>query len=301
MAQQRTVHNLRSIAMSSLQAWMSRYEDQLTLVHLAGARGTQNTTDWVVPLATDSEFADITVNTVLAPTKNRQFYANDATGPADLATTDCLTLQDVERVIAAIRESAVPLQGIKIKGDERAWNDPLWCLFVTERQWVYMKARTNDKMWREAAQNAFERKAPGVKHPLFDSYEAIMWSGVLIKRMQRYAIRFAAGDAVKYDSGTTTYTESSANAAVAMDRAILVGAQALAKAFGKSQKSEYFYDWSELEEDHGNVIETVAAGMGGTAKVRFNVDGTDTDMGVAVIDSYAPAPNSAAGFALLAS
>ena len=32
-----------------------------------------------------------------------------------------------------------------------------------------------------------------VKHPLFDSYETVMWEGILIKRMNRYAIRFNSG------------------------------------------------------------------------------------------------------------
>jgi N4-gp56 family major capsid protein len=305
MSQQRTVHNLRNIAMESLNSWMCRLEDQVSLVHLAGARGSQATTDWVVPLTTDGDFADILVNTLKAPTKNRQFYAADATSGADLATTDPLTLQDVERIAATVRESEAPLQGIKVPGDLRAWGEPLWVLYVTERQWLYMRARTSDKMWREAAQNAYERKSPGVKHPLFDNFETIMWGGILIKRMPRYAIRFAAGDTIVTDTGGTdgkTYTESNVTAAVATDRAILLGAQALGKAFGKNQKSEYFYDWSEEETDHGNAIEIVGAGMGGTAKVRFTIDGAgDTDMGVACIDSYAPAPNSAAGATLLAS
>ncbi len=40
--------------------------------------------------------------------------------------------------------------------------------------------------------------------------------------------------------------------------------------------------------------------MNGTAKIRFKIDGVDTDNGVAVIDSYAPDVASAAGRALLA-
>ena len=82
--------------------------------------------------------------------------------------------------------------------------------------------------------------------------------------------------------------------------AIIVGAQALAKAYGKSA-SDYFYDWSEKEVDHGNSIETVAASMTGAAKIRFKIDGADTDFGVAVVDSYAPDPASAAGRTLLGS
>lgn len=303
MTQKRTVHNLRSISMAGLQAWMQRLEDQTTLVHLAGARGTQNTADWVVPLASDADFNDIVVNTVKAPTANRHYFANDATALDNIGTNDALTFQDIERIISQLREAPITLQGIRIKGDDKAWNDPLWAMFVTERQWLYLKSRTGQTQWRTAVQNAFERKSAGVKHPLFDNYETVMWEGMLIKRMSRYAIRFATGTVVTYDTGGAdgmTYTESTKTTAVDVDRALIVGAQALAKAYGKS-RSDYFYDWSEEEVDHGNSIETVCASMGGTAKIRFKIDGADTDMGVAVVDSYAPDPASAAGRTLLAS
>ena len=303
MTQKRTVHNLRNISMAGLQAWMQRLEDQTALVHLAGARGSQQTSDWVVPLQSDGDFSEIMVNTVKAPTKNRYFAANDATTPADIGTNDALTLQDIDRIVAQLRESPVVMQSVKIKGDDRAWNDPLWVMFVTERQWLYLQSRTSQTTWRQAVQYAFERKSGGLKHPLFDAYETIMWNGVLIKRMNRYAIRFAAGDSVVTDTGGTdglTYTESTVQTAQPVDRAVIVGAQALAKAYGKSA-SDYFYDWSEKEVDHGNSIETVAASMTGSAKIRFKIDGADTDFGVAVVDSYAPDPASAAGRTLLGS
>ncbi len=303
MTQKRTVHNLRNISMAGLQAWMQRLEDQTAMVHLAGARGTQNTADWVVPLASDPDFAKIMVNTVKVPTKNRHFYANDATAPDNIGTNDALTLQDVDRIVTQLREASIPLQSVKIKGDDRAWNDPLWVMFVSERVWLYLMSRTGQTTWRTAVQNAFERKSSGIKHPLFDAYETIMWNGVLIKRMNRYAIRFDDNSSVTYDTGGAdggTYTESTVTNTEPVDRSIIVGAQALAKAYGKSN-SDYFYDWSEEEVDHGNSIETVAASMGGTAKIRFKIDGADTDFGVAVVDSYAPDPATAAGRSLLAS
>lgn len=303
MTQQRTVWNLRGIAMAGLTNWAGRLEDQLSLVHLAGARGSQNTADWVVPLSSDPDFATIMVNTVNAPTANRQFYANDATGVANLDTTDILTLSDFDRVASVLKDSAVQMQSIKIKGDVYAWNDPLWVAFVTNRQWLYLQTRTGEKSWRTFLQNAYERRSTGMRHPLFYG-DVGMWAGILIRPMNRLAIRFAAGDTVAYDSGTTTFTSSNATAAVATDRAIIVGAQALLKCYGKHQASEYYYSYHEEEVDHGNAIETSCAMMGGVSKTRFGVlnasnQSVDTDFGVCVIDSYAPDPNTAAGKALL--
>lgn len=303
MTQKRTVHNLRAIASAGLQAWMTRFEDQSALVHLAGARGSQMTTDWVVPFQSDGDFAEVMINKVKAPTLNRHYFANDATSPDNIGTNDALTLTDVERIVSMLRESSAPLQPIRIKGDDKAWNDPLWAMFVTERQWLYMKSRSSQTQWRSAIQLAFDRKSAfgNNKHPLFDSFETIMWDGMLIKRLNRYAIRFATGENVIKDSGGTdgkTYTEATVQTAVPVDRAIIVGAQALAKAYGKSN-SDYFYDWSEELVDHKNSVETVCAAMGGSAKITFKIDGVDTDYGVAVVDSYAPEIKSAEGIALL--
>lgn len=307
MTQKRTVHNLRKVSMMGLQAWMQRLEDQTSLVHLAGSRGYQQTSDWVVPLQSDSDFSEIMINPIKAPTKNRYFAANDATGPDTIGSNDALTLQDIDRIIAQLKESPVIMQSIRIKDDEQAWNDPLWCMFVTERQWLYLQSRTSQTQWRLAVQNAYERKSPGMKHPLFNSMKSIMWGGMLIRPLSRYAIRFTAGSSVIVDTGGSdgkTYTESTVNVSATtdndVDRAIIVGAQALAKAYGKSN-SDYFYDWSEKEVDHGNSIETVAAQMNGCAKIRFKIDESDTDFGVAVVDSYAPNPNSSAGRTLLGS
>lgn len=305
MTQQRTVWNLRGIAMAGLTNWTGRLEDQLCLVQVAGARGSQNNSDWVVPLASDPDFTDIMVNPVLAPTKNRQFYANDATLVSNMDTSDILTLTDFDRIASVLKDSIVQMQTIKIKGDVYAWNDPLWCAFLTERQWLYLKTRTGEKGWRQAVQQAYERRSAGMRHPLFYG-DCAFWAGILIRPMNRLAIRFAAGSTVSYDSGGTdggTFTATNATAAVDTDRCIIMGAQALLKCYGKHMNSEYYYSYNEEEVDHKNAIETSAAMMGGVAKTRFNVfDGVknvSTDFGVAVIDSYAPDPQTSAGKALL--
>ena len=305
MTQQRTVWNLRGIAMAGLTNWCGRLEDQLCLVALAGQRGSQNTSDWVIPLSTDPDFATIMVNTVTAPTKNRQFYANDATTVANLDSSDVLTLSDFDRIASVLKDSIVPLQSIKIKGDVYAWNDPLWVAFLTNRQWLYMQTRTGEKSWRACLQNAYERRSAGMRHPLFYG-DVGMWAGILLRPLNRLAIRFNPGDLVNVDSGGSngvTYTLSTNTAAVSTDRCLIVGAQALLKCYGQHQASEYYYSWHEELVDHQNAVETSCAMMGGVAKTTFGVyNGTaiqSTDYGVAVIDSYAPDPVSATGKALL--
>jgi N4-gp56 family major capsid protein len=312
MTQQRTVYNLRGVAQATLTNWGARLRDQLALVQLAGARGSQNTADWVIPLTSDSDFTSIVVNAIKVPTKNRQFYANDATAPNDVGTNDNLTLRDIDRVASVLAESNIPLQPIKFEGDPYSWNEPTYVMFVSERVWLYLQACANQSIWRTFLQNAYERRSSGMRHPLFYG-DVGFWRGILVKPLKRYAVRFNAADVVTYDSGGAdglTYTETTTNgtvgANITIDRSIILGAQALAMVYGKHQSSDYFMDWNEELVDHKNAVEISVAMMGGCAKTRFRVrngnDNTyvDSDHGVACIDSYAPDPQSSFGRTLLA-
>lgn len=306
MTQKRTKHNLRTVVQAGLTNWAGRLEDQTALVHLAGARGTQSTVDWVIPTTDDPDFAEIMVNTVKPPTLNRYFCANDATSPADMGTNDWLSFRDIERLSALVTDSTVPLQSVKIKGDDYAWNSPLYVLFVTKRQWTYLKrtalnanGNPSGSPYMSALTMAVER-FKGQKHPLF-SGDTMMWSNILIKPMDRLAIRWNTGDSALIPASANDDTGSVVTAAVPVDRAILVGAQALIKAYGNEGTSDYFYSWNEELVDHKNSVEISMAMMAGTAKTRFTINGVLTDHGVAVIDSYAPDINSPAGQTLLAS
>ncbi|WP_084675396.1 N4-gp56 family major capsid protein [Methylomicrobium agile] len=296
MTQKRTKHNLRTVITAGLTGWAQRLEDQRCLVALSGARGSQNTADWVVPLQTDTEFSEIMVNPVQAPTFNRRFFAmytgtgiTPPTTIANLTTNGYLTLSEVDAIGAILKESQVPLQSVKIKGDEYSWNSPMWVMFVTERQWAIMKGIAGSK-WVSAVQQAVKR-FEGQRHPLFMG-DSIMWNGILVKPMNRYAIRFKAGEAVYENSSANA--ESAVAAGVDADRAIILGAQALIKAYGNEESSDYHYAWNEELVDHKSAVEVSLSMMEGTAKTRFTINGALTDHGVAVVDSYAPAIGTAA-------
>lgn len=301
MIMKRTKHNLRQVVRDGLTGWASRLNDQRALVHLAGARGDQSTADWVVPVATDPDFNEIMVNTIQAPTKNRQFYAGAATLPANIATTDSLTLNDFTRIASQLRESSVPLQTCELEDDPNGWNSQLWICWVTARQWAYLK-RASQTQYNSAVTNAVKRFDGAKRHPLFAG-DSILWENILIKPMDRYAVRFNAGTSVTYDTGGVdggTYTEAQSVAAQPVDRAILVGAQALLHAYGNEETSDYFYSWNEELVDHKSAVEVSLSMMDGLAKTRFRINNIDTDHGVVCIDSYAPDLASAAGRSLLA-
>lgn len=298
MTAQRTLHNLRTVGRAALAGWWARLSDQIKLVHLAGARGSHNTPDMVVPLASDPIFTEIMVNTVNPPTFDKHFYAGDATSLASLDGTDILTLNDIDKLRASIDEMPVPMQPIMLPDDPASSDEPLFLLMVTPRQWHYLQNRTGATAWRTFLQNARER---GSKNPLF-SGEPGMWNGILIKKMAR-PIRFQPGEVVTVctdsaDATTTTSTVSanlgvSGGTGYAVDRAILLGAQAMAECWGQHSKSGTHMAWHEEETDHGNTLEASISAVGGWSKLRFrDSTGYLRDHGVAVLDSTAPDPRT---------
>ena len=303
MTQKRTKHNLRTVIQAGLTGWAQRLEDQRCLVALAGARGGQMTNDWVIPSQNDPEFSEVMVNVVQAPTFNRRFIAQytgtsaSVTAISGLTTSGVLSLSEIDAIGSLLKESAVPLQPITIKDDPYAWNSPLWVMFVTERQWALMK-KISKTQWN-AALTAATKRFDGQRHPLFMG-DSIMWNGILVKPLNRYAIRFNYGDQI-LENNTNSTSESLVTLPTigdnvySVDRAIIVGAQALIKAYGNEESSDYHYGWNEELVDHKSAVEVSLSMMEGTAKTRFAINNVITDHGVAVVDSYAP-PVGSAGY-----
>lgn len=304
MTQQRTPHDLRRLSVDQLHGYTNRLEDQLSLIHMAGARGDQGGTDWVVPTVADADFAEIVVNPVLAPTYNRHFVINGTSlvqGGVQLDSIDAAdvyTLGHIDEIRALLDDFDMPMQPIQIKDDPAAVDEPLYMLLLSPRQYSQLLTSTSGQNIRSFQQNAWNRKSYGSKSPLFMG-EVGIWNGILVKKMTR-TIRFNRNNAaVKYISAANRYSGTESNATIgvaagnAVDRSILLGAQGLVEAFGKNKNSGAPYSWSELELDHGDKWEVALSMIGGKAKVRFDVDNgagqaEPTDHGILVIDSAVP-------------
>lgn len=313
MTQQRTIHNLRGLAMANLQGWFKRFHDQSSIVHLAGARGNQVGTDWVVPLPTDPDYSEIMVNPVKAPTYNRHYVADGSTlvqGGQQLAsidTSDILRLEHIDQLGALIDDMEFKLQPIKLPGDQAADDSPLYLLLVSNRQWQSILTNTgaNTLQWRAFLQNAWNRAtsfAGGKRHPLFTG-EAGVWHNILVRKGDR-AIRFGAGDTVNYctaggqsTAAESTVTVSSLSAGYYVDRALLLGAQALAHVYGRNQGSDTYANWMERRYNFERNLEVAGEVMGGKAKLRFSIpdshgDRIPTDHGVLVFDTVVNTNNA---------
>lgn len=285
MTQQRTMQNLVKIANDLLRPYYSKLSDEISTIHLAGARG-DDTSGWLVPAANDEEFAEIMVNTVTPPTFDRHFYANDATALSNLDSTDKFRLADVERLRLALDEMVNPLQPIRFSGDSASEDNPFYILLVTPRQWYDMKASADGAMVNTLQSNALQR-AQMFKSPIFTG-EALLWNNILIRKARR-PITFNAGSSVSVCTNSANAATTNVTAAVKTDRAILLGAQALADMYGQSGNAAeggYHFSTHTEKTDHGNALEHSICWMNGKAKIRFkDADGRINDHGVMVLDT----------------
>lgn len=307
MTQQRTVHDLRKLARAQADGYMKRLEDQLCMVHLAGARGFSNDAMWAVPLESDADYNEIVVNTVKTPTWNRHYVstgsgivqaADSTSGYAAgaLTSADVMDLDVIDNLRSLIDDMAFPPTPIMMPGDEAAMDDPLYLLLVTAPQYESIK-KADSAAFRTFQAAAQARASVAGQHPLFRG-EVGLWNGILVKKMSR-PIRFTGGNAVKYWPTASRYTADLAESSMTsltvtsgtnVDRALLLGGQALAEAYGKTRQTGNPYFWSEKELDHGNTMEVAIGMIGGKSKVRFRMDhgsgAEDTDFGVIAVDTY---------------
>lgn len=306
MTQQRTPHSMRLNALAQLKRAIPAFRWQRALTLLAGARGKQDGTDWVLPLATDPEFADMMVNAIKAPTYNRHWVVDGTglvQGGAQLAsvdTADGMKLSHLDELAAIWDEMTIKMAPIQIPGDPAAGDDPIkGILLVDPLVWDSIVTDTTaGNNIRTFEQNAIQRARYGDlnRHPLF-SGSPILWNGVLVRKMN-YAIRFDASDAVAHVTAANRLTATETNVTVAaglstthqVARSIFLSAQALALVSGGNQTSEETYSLLEAKTNFDRNLELAGEIMGVEEKLRWalpNADGDNevTDFGVAVIDS----------------
>lgn len=304
MTQQRTPHELRKLARALGESYMARLSDQLILTHLAGARGFHDNIEWAVPKASDADFASIAINPVKAPTRNRHFISTGAGietvkasgNEITMTSADVMNADVVDAIRSTLESMAVPPPPVVFEGDKMASDSPIRVLLVSAEQYAAFLKSTN---FRTFQANAMARAQNANMNPLFMG-EAGLWNGILIVRMPK-PIRFYAGDSLRWCASTTSETEtatdlvpSALGTTYAIDRAILLGGQALAEAWGKHPKSGMPFFLSEKELDHGDKLEILLGAINGRSKVRFLVDhGTEeqyTDHGVIAIDTVVTLP-----------
>lgn len=305
MSQQRTPHQLRNIARELAVDYFRDLEDNLAHVHMAGARGDATGIQWKLPLASDPDFVTIAVNPVLPPRHSRYIgLTSSITDPSMVSTTNVLTLSFFDRLRTILDTSPVPLQGVRLEGVDgsivEGEESPLLVSFVSAEQWNQVLTDTSTQNYRSFIASATERLG-WTKHPLFRSGQCGLWRDILVCQVPR-PIQFSAGLSVSaYDATDTLQTVT---AAVRTHRGIVLGAQALAAAYGNAERwtgggqgtrgdgqienMNVPYSWVEKLEDGDNLLQLFAGVMNGFKKLQYTFDGVVYDNGVAAFDSYVP-------------
>jgi hypothetical protein len=303
MSRQRTRWDLRRLAKAQVQAYFPRFVWQRVITHLAGARGQQLGQSWDVPLANDDEFAEIMVNPVLAPTYNRHLVIN-GTGLtrggaqlASVATTDKWKLSNLDNLALYLESQETKLPPPMFTGDEQAYDAPLkGCLYLPPASYNDLITDMTSGNNLRAFQAAVEQRQKWAKDSSVFKGEAGIWRGILVKKMA-HTIFFNASATVKHVTAANRLTATETDVAVAaglstthqVERAILLGSQALARAEGASN-SGVQTALIENAYNAGRNFEYLGEFMGGEAKFRFkfpneNGDAEPTDNGVYVIDA----------------
>ena len=297
---------MRLNALAQLKRAIPAFRWQRCLTLLAGSRGKQDGTDWVLPLASDPEFVEMMVNAVKAPSFNRHWVVNGSgltqggAQLASIATTDGMKLSHLDEFAAIFDEMTIKMAPIQIPGDPAAGDDPIkGILLVDPLTWdSIITDTTAGNNIRTFETNAVQRAKYGElsRHPLF-SGSPILWNGVLVRKMQ-YAIRHDASDLVAHVTAANRLTGTESNVTVAaglstshqVSRSVFLSAQALAMVSGANQTSEETYSLLENKTNFERNLELAGEIMGTEDKLRWLLPNQDgdlemTDFGVAVIDS----------------
>jgi N4-gp56 family major capsid protein len=304
MSRQRTGHDLMMMAQNQGKGNAVKYWEQRSMYHLGGARGTDYNNLSTIPLESHSRFAKIMVNPIKAPTFNRHFVVDGGNliqGGQQLASidsTDVLKIDHVDQARAIIDAMPTTLQPIKLPDDMSAGDSPMWALLTPSNVFATLKLDPNFRQL-QAEVNARAAATGRSNHPLFVG-DVGMWNGILVIKITSAVIRFLAGTGTNIvtqaNAGTATESQVIVNAGLtagyAVERSILLGAQALGVVYGKSEKSGGHYSLLDRKYDYDSGIEYVVEGCSAAAKLRFDTqDGqgnlVPTDHGVMVIDSAA--------------
>lgn len=298
----RSPFDQRRMARPKALKLMNAYIDQSLHVHLSGARGFHDhKIEWSVPVASHSKFAEIMVNRVKAPSRNRHLVAgagavaelkNNA-GELVIASTDTLSMDVLDSVRQWGDSIPLPPPPVEFDNDQAATDSPIRVFLASPAQY---SSFSTDPSFRAFQANAHARARLAKDHPLFLG-DAGLWNGILILKNPK-PIRFYAGDDIRYCAAYDKEDESvvkvpaSFGDKYAVDRGLLLGGQALAMAFGASEHSGIPFFWSEEKGDHGDKLEILIGAILGMSKIRFLVDHGDhkeiTDHGVTVLDTAVP-------------
>ena len=262
MTRKRTLHSMRNVAKARMAEWWARAFSECIFMYLSGARGVND--DFVY----DVDWSGRANNSLSAPDAYHIRYAGGK-AKNSLTTGDKMALSEIDAVLTAVKlmgggTKGIPkLQPILINGDKH------FVCMMNPQQAQDLRTNTGTGQWLDLQKAAVT--AQGKDNPIFKGGLG-MYNNVVLQE-EEGIIRF--GD---YGNPAT----------VAAARALFLGRQAGAVAFGSKGGVGLRFDWYEGTEDNDNEIIISTSCIWGFKKCTFN----GLDFGAYAIDTAATAPTA---------
>jgi len=267
MTNQRTLHDLRSIARARQSEFCAEWMDEALFIYLSGDVGIQGMNE-------DSIFGtrEFAGNAITAPDGAHMMYGGSAVSKATLTAADTMSVDLIERVtthatmLNATNPDVVAMRPIKIGGSSH------FVVLMSPWQTHSMRTNTNDREWLEIQKAAGQR---GASNPIFSGKLGMINNTVLHEH-----------------SNVRRFSDFGAGGNVTSARALFMGRQAGVIAYGKGSGSQM--SWVEESVDYGSKVNIACGMVVGLKKTRYEPEnGSGTDFGVIAMDTGAAARQAA--------
>lgn len=255
MSQKRTVTDLRNTAKVKLEEWFAQYFDQAGLTSMAGARGVSD--QLLIPLGASAPIDGGSPYSSYDAGHIR--YGGAATSKASLVAGDKMSLDVIDRVLTRVSsigggaDGAIRLAPLDKNGED------CYKLVMSPLQEHDLRKNTNAGDWLDIQKAA--AGATGNNSHLFKNTLGI-YRGVHMHKHQ-HVVQFN-----DYGAGQN----------IRADRAVFLGRQAMAVAFGSASSKGLKADWTEETTDMGRRKQ-----IGGSMMYSFKLPKFNNE----VIGSYA--------------
>jgi N4-gp56 family major capsid protein len=264
MSQQRVTYDIRKECADALQVWFIEDRDQQYFIYASGARGINP--DFHVGLA----WTGRANNSLRVPNAANIIYGGNATGKADLDSSDKMSLTIIERLVAKAETQDPMIQPFMVEGEKK------YVLLMHTWQKFDLRTSATDNDWLDITKAVQRGKEAQFYKNSLGEY------GGVVMHSHRSVIRFS-----DYGAGGT----------VTAARALFLGAQAMCCAYGRKVPNKNGASvvsnienrrvwWNEETADRGNKLAVTCGLISGVQKTRFN----SKDFGIVAVDTYAKDP-----------
>jgi len=256
MSEQRVAFNMRTEAKEGLSDWFATRFDTWFFNQICGAT-----------YQTDTAYTGF--NAVVAVDSNHILRPNSRTTDESLTTGDELTLVQLDRIAARLRQGTLastgvmPIRPIKIKGGN------YYVLFVHPNQVQSLRSQTSTGQWADLQRAAIQGGMQDL--PLFTGGDYVgIYNGIVIHQSEKVA------------NGVNSTTGAAVTNA---RRAVLCGAQAaMFGTGGETPSDDKKFKWVEERFDYENQLGVSAWSICGLKASQFN----NARFGTFILPTYAP-------------